>query len=281
MRRLCAKAPASLLAADRATLALPSDIDNARAERLAARRQAEESVMVREVDEAVRKEEFSELARRYAVPAGLAILAVLLALGGWLFWKDRQAAEQEVRSEQLVSALDELEGGSPEQAAKELAVIAEEGDGVAALSARLAQAGLALRGEKRPEAIAIFREISADESAPKPYRDVATVRLAAAEFEDVPPQTIIDRLKPLAVPGNPWFGSAGEMVAMAYLKQDRTDLAGPLLVQIARDEAVPATLRSRTRQIAGLLGFDAVDEDDLSLGANPPAGGSAPAPQQD
>ena len=260
-------------------MALPTNIDNARAERLAARRQAEESVMVREVDEAVRQEEFGELARRYAVPVGLGVLAILLALGGWLFWQERQGSEQEARSEQLVSALDELEGGSPDQAAKELAAIAEDGDGIAALSARLGQAGLALRGEKRPEAIAIFREISADESAPKPYRDVATIRLAAAEFEDVPPQTIIDRLKPLAVPGNPWFGSAGEMVAMAYLKQDRTDLAGPLLVQIARDEAVPPTLRSRTRQLAGLLGFDAVNEGDLSLGGTPPA--AAARPQQD
>jgi hypothetical protein len=261
-------------------LALPSDIDNARAERAAVRRQAEESVMVREVNEAVRKEEFSELARRYAVPVGLAILAVLLALGGWLFWKDRQAAEQEAQSEQLVSALDELEGGSPEQAAKELAAIAEDADGVALLSARLAQAGLALRGERRDEALTIYREISADAAAPKPYRDIATIRLAAAEFEDVPPQTIVDRLKPLAVPGNPWFGSAGEMVAMAYLKQNRTDLAGPLLVQIARDDAVPPTLRSRTRQLAGLLGFDAVDEGDLALGGPSPTAAAA-APQQD
>ena len=47
---------------------------------------------------------------------------------------------------------------------------------------------------------------------------------------------------------------------MAYLKQGRNDLAGPLFAAIAKDENVPATLRSRARQMAGLLGFDAIDD---------------------
>jgi hypothetical protein len=258
-------------------LAPPTDYDTARAERLAVRRQAEETVLVREIDEAVRKEEFASTMRRYAVPIGLGVLALVLALGGWLLWRDWQANAAEKRSEQLVIALDEMESGSREQAEKGLAAIAGGGDDAAALSAKLAQAGLALRGERRDEALAIYRGISTDTGAPGPYRDLATIRLAAAEFEDVPPQAIIDRLKPLAVPGNPWFGSAGEMVAMAYLKQNRADLAGPLLVQVARDDAVPPTLRSRTRQLAGVLGFDAVDDADLQLEAPAGAGPAAPA----
>ena len=76
---------------------------------------------------------------------------------------------------------------------------------------------------------------------------------------------MIDRLKPLATPGNPWFGSAGELVAMAYLKQGKQDLAGPLFAAIAKDEDVPQTLRSRTRQMAGLLGYDAVVDVDETL----------------
>jgi hypothetical protein len=76
---------------------------------------------------------------------------------------------------------------------------------------------------------------------------------------------VVDRLKPLAVPGNPWFGSAGELVGMAYLRQGKNDLAGPLFAAIAKDESVPASLRSRTRQLAGLLGYDAVVDVDAAL----------------
>jgi len=81
----------------------------------------------------------------------------------------------------------------------------------------------------------------------------------------LPPQQIIDRLKPLATPGNPWFGSAGEMVGMAYLKQNKRNLAGPLFAAIAKDEDVPQTLRSRARQLAGLLGYDAVTDVDETM----------------
>ena len=74
------------------------------------------------------------------------------------------------------------------------------------------------------------------------------------------PDAVVARLKPLAVPGNPWFGSAGELVGMAYLKQGNTALAGPLFGAIARDTKTPDTLRARARQEAGLLGYDTIDD---------------------
>ena len=80
------------------------------------------------------------------------------------------------------------------------------------------------------------------------------------QFDDLDPQVVIDRLGPLAQADNAWFGSAGELVAMAYLEQDRAEQAGPLLVEIARNEDVPESLRARTRQLAGFLGYDAVED---------------------
>jgi len=248
-------------------------------DRKARRGQAEQDVLMREVDEAVRKDRMDHAVRNYALPIGAAVLVLLLALGGWLWWQSHQDGAMETRSEALVTAFDELQGGSADSAAEKLAPIVESGDGAAALSASIAQSGIALRQQRRGDAIAVFRRIADDADAPRPYRDLAAVRLSAAEFESAQPQAIVDRLKPLAVPGNPWFGSAGELVAMAYLKQNKPELAGPLLAQIARDEAVPATLRARTRQLAGLLGYDAVDDVNATLAAmrNGPAAAAAPA----
>ena len=156
---------------------------------------------------------------------------------------------------------------------------ADSGDTATAYSAKMARAGVALRQNRRQEAVAIFDEVAADDDAPQPYRDLATIRSVAARFEELPPQQVVDRLKPLATPGNPWFGSAGELVGMAYLKQGKTNLAGPLFAAIAKDDDVPQTLRSRDRQLAGLLGYDAVENVDETLadmrndeqGATPPA----------
>ena len=41
---------------------------------------------------------------------------------------------------------------------------------------------------------------------------------------------------------------------------NRRDLAGTLFGQMARDENVPATIRQRAVQMAGVLGVDAVDQ---------------------
>ena len=103
------------------------------------------------------------------------------------------------------------------------------------------------------------------------------MREIAATYDTRKPDEIIARLKPLAVPGNAYFGSAGEMVAMAYLDQGKRKEAGALFAQIAKSEEVPEALRSRTRRMAGLLGVDAIEDVDKVLEeSQAPAG---PAPQ--
>ena len=79
---------------------------------------------------------------------------------------------------------------------------------------------------------------------------------------------VIRRLGPLARPGQPWFGSAGEMVGLAHLKMRRPDLAGAMFQRIGRDESVPASIRTRAVQMAGSLGYDAMPEQEA--GATPP-----------
>jgi len=84
--------------------------------------------------------------------------------------------------------------------------------------------------------------------------------LNVTEGSRVKKDDVIARLEPMAVPGKPFFGSAGELVAMAYVEQGKENLAGPLFAEIARDKNAPDALRARARQIAGLMGTDAIDD---------------------
>jgi hypothetical protein len=45
---------------------------------------------------------------------------------------------------------------------------------------------------------------------------------------------------------------------MAHLESGNRAEAGKLFAQIAKDEDLPETLRSRARQMAGLMGVDAI-----------------------
>ena len=245
-------------------------------EKKAERDAAQQDVFMREVDDALRQDEMANLFKRFGIPVLTAVVVALLGLGGYLWWQHSQQTAEAERGEKLVMALDQLEAGHLDTADKQLVPIADEGGG-SEIAAKFARAGIALRQKHNDEAIALYSEIAADEKAPKPFRDLAIIRKVAAGFDKMKPGEAVEQLKPLAVPGNPWFGPAGELLGMAYLKQGKDDLAGPLFAKIARDEDSPESLRARTRQLAGLLGVDAIDDPKEVAGEGP----EAPVPAQE
>jgi hypothetical protein len=240
--------------------------------------QAQQDVFVREVDDALREDQLKEALQRHGRIAVVALGAALLALGGFLWWREHQQAAAGEAGEKLTVALDQVEAGRLAPAATALVPLAKDGPDGARAAAQLLQAGIALEQGRRADAARIYAAVAGDGDTPKPYRDLATLRAVATEFDSLPPATVIARRKPLAAPGNPWFGRAGELVGAAYLKQGRGDLAGPLFAAIAKDPGVPDTLRGRARQLAGMLGVDAIVDVDRALADSPVAGAPAPQP---
>lgn len=234
-------------------------------------------MFIREVDEAVRHDQAVKMARKYGWPLGIGMVLGLAAFGGYLFWDHQREAAMEQSSEQLIGAIDELEAGNLSAADEKLSPLTGEGSAGSVAAARLMKAGIALQDGRTDDAVALYEQVAADAEAPQPMRDLAAIRSVAAQYDKMDPAKVIERLGPLAVQDNPWFGSAGELVAMAYLEQGSEDQAGPLLAEIAKDEDVPESLRARTRQMAGLLGYDAVVDVEETLEQIAPQRAGAPA----
>jgi len=229
------------------------------------REAAADDVLLREVDEAVRQEELADVMNKYGKPILAVVILGLAAFAGYLFWDGQREEAQEKQSETLTSALDQIEAGNLETATTTLQPIADEGSGGAKASALLLQAGIAMEAGRTEEATQIFAQIAGDGNMPQVLRDLATIREIAATFDSRDPAEIIERLSPMAVPEHAYFGSAGEMVAMAYLDQGKQQEAGTLFAEIAKNEDVPESLRSRARRLAGLYGVDAVVDVDEVL----------------
>lgn len=219
---------------------------------------------MREVDEAVRQDEVGDFAKKYGWPLGIAFALAMAIFGGFLFWQDRSENDLERQSEALVQAIDELDAGNADIADEELAALAE-GEGGAATMARMLRAGIAAERGDTETAATLYEQVSSNGDLPAELRDIATIRSVTARFDQMQPQEVIDAVGPLAVPDNPYYGSAGELVAHAYLAMGRNDDAGTLLIDLAADESVPASIRGRARQLAGLLGFDAIEDVDATL----------------
>lgn len=253
-------------------MALPPDRSLAPEDKRARAQAAQDDVLLREVDDAVRQDQYAQAAQRYGRSAGAALVVALALFAGYLFWDNRQDAAHEKDSEALVGALDQVERGNLASASTALdPLIADGSDGPQA-AAQLLKAGIAMEQAKPEEAAKIYDAVAANGDAPQALRDLATIRAVTARYDKLAPADVIAQLKPLAVPGNAWFGPAGEMVAMAYLDQGKDAEAGALFAAVSKDKNSSDTLKSRTRQMAGLLGVDAIDDVDTVL-ERPAAGG--------
>lgn len=241
-------------------MALLPDKNATNQDKNAARLAAQQDVFLREVDDALRQDQVEGFVANYGKPLAAAIALGLAAFGGWLYWDHHQTKQLEANSEAFTQALDSVQASNLDAAKAKLTPLAANGSDANATSARLMLAGIALEQSRKADALKLYRQVAADDKAPQPLRDLANVREVAADFDAMKPQDVVDRLKPLAAPGNPWFGVAGELVGMAYLKQGKQDQAGPLFAAIAKDEDVNDGLRSRARQLAAVLGVDAVDD---------------------
>ncbi|MXP31864.1 tetratricopeptide repeat protein [Erythrobacter jejuensis] len=246
----------------------------------AQKKAAEDEALLREVDDAVRQDQYETFGKTYGRPLAAALVLGLAGFGGYLWWDSQQQAAMEQDSEVLISALDQIEAGNLETASDTLQPLVESDNDAARSAALLMQGGSASERGDAAAAARLFGQVSTDTNAPQPYRDLATIRMVAVEFDTLDPEQVITRLKPIAVPDNAFFGSAGELVAMAYLEQGKRDEAGALFSAIAKDDETPSSLRSRARQMAGMLGVDAIEDVDEVLEEVGADTGAAPAAGQ-
>jgi hypothetical protein len=212
---------------------------------------------LREVDENLRRDQLQDMAKKYGAWIGAAVVLLLVAIGGWIYWQDRQQKAAAQDSEVLAQIYTDIGAGRVANVPQRLDALAAESEGALKASAMLARAAVAVEQNDRAAATTKFNQIAADEELPQPYRDLGLVRATAMEFDTMRPEQVIARLQPLTKPGNPWFGSAGELTAMALVKQGKKLEAGRLFAAIAADQQVPESIRARSVQIAGTLGVDA------------------------
>jgi hypothetical protein len=232
------------------------------------KRAASDEAFLREVDDAVRAGDLENFWKRYGRWLLAAVVAGLLAFGGWIYWQNQQQEAADNQGETFTLAVEKLQNGKVKEAKADFLKLAKaEQPGYRAM-AQILLANLDAADGNSKKALADYAKIAADESLPKPFRDMALIRQTAAEFDTLPPQQVIDRLKPLAKPDTPWFGSAGEMTAIAYMKMGKDNLAGPIFAQIAKQKDLPEGLRARSQQMAGALGVDTVQLDVKPAGAS-------------
>lgn len=216
-----------------------------------------EDAFLREVDEEVRRDQLGQIWDRFGIVIIVAVLAVLGSLAGWLWWQDQQAKAAGAAGEQLSRAIDKISVGDNAAARPIIADLKAGGPSAHASLARFMEAADQIAIGDEEKAAASLQALVDDGKLAQPLRDAALLKLVRLRFDALPPADVVAKLKPLAVPGNAWFGLAGETTALAHIKAGTPEPAQPILIAIVKDQSLPASLRNRAAQLAISIGVDA------------------------
>lgn len=211
---------------------------------------------VREVDENLRRDQLRDFFKTYGNWLIAAVVLFLAASGAFIWWQQHKVQRAEGEVEQLAQIYKDVGTGDTSKAPQQLDELSKSGSKGVRASALFARAAVALQQNDTKSASGIYKSIADDSGLPQPYRDAALVREVALDFDQLQPQEVVARLGPLTKAGEPWFGTAGEMTALALLKQGKKQEAAQLFATVAKDPGVPQAIRARAAQLAGSLGVD-------------------------
>ncbi|MBW0144379.1 tetratricopeptide repeat protein [Sphingomicrobium clamense] len=210
----------------------------------------------REVDENYRRDRAADFARTYGKWIAIGVIAILAVVAAFLFWQNQQAQKAGEQVEELAKVMTDFVDGERVGLDERLQAVASDSDGATKAAALMTEAALAMDAGDRTKATEIYRAVAADGDLPQPFRDVAVIRDVQLTFDTAEPADIIAKLQPLAQPGKPFYGSAGELTAAAMLKMGREQEAGQIFAQLANDSVVPQTIQTRAAQMASSLGVE-------------------------
>lgn len=237
-----------------------------------------DEAFLREVSEELRREQIANFGKRWGRWIIGVVVVGLAAFGGWLWWHAHRQSVAAEQGGQIRQALDAVAGNNMAAAEPPLADIAQSDIGGYRATALFTQANIALSRNDLKTAAARFAEVANDEKLPPSIRNLALIRQTVAEFDTLQPRQIVDRLRPLAVKGQPFYGTAGELTAAAYLRMNQGALAAKLFSDLSSDPDVPETIRKRAVQMTGVLSAEAAAAD---TGGNNQGAAKAPAASKD
>lgn len=211
------------------------------------------SDVFQEVDEDLRRDQFTKLWKRYGIFVIAGAVAIVAATGGYVAWKNYRTKQLMAQGDAFIQALVLRADGQTREAVDAFAALADgTNDGIGTL-ARFNQAAiLAERGEAA-EAVKVYDGIAAD-AQQKALRDIAVLSAVALSLETVDAGESQARLEPLMAPGNPFRYSAQELSAIIALRAGDTAKARDLLKALAGDEAAPSSIRGRAEELLQAAG---------------------------
>jgi hypothetical protein len=231
-------------------------------------------ILIQEVDEDLRREEYLKLWRRYGAAAIAIAVAVVVVFAGWQAWLGWQKDQRDQAAARYAAAVALIDAGKTKEAEAALAAI-EGGDKGFAILAGMSRAQLLAKDGDLKGAMAAYEQIAASD-APELLRDLAALKEGLLALS-LPGDTgaVENHIAGLAVAGQPWYYQATEEMALFARKKGDDKHAVELFKRLADDAHAPQQMRARAAEmLAALAPPSAVAASDAAPAAAPAAEGA-------
>ncbi|ESR23611.1 tetratricopeptide repeat protein [Lutibaculum baratangense] len=217
------------------------------------------SDIFREVDEEVRREQYTALWKRFAPFIIAVALLIVAGVGGWRAWEWYEARRAAEAGSLYFEAVGLATQGQHEPASQAFAEIARDGGAYSALASLRHASELAAAGD-RDGAVAAYDAVANDASVPRLMRGLASIRAGYLLVDSAEPLQLSERLGPyLGDDESPWRNSALEIVGLAQYRAGDYDAASSSFEQVLADPAAPPSLLQRAEMMFTLLAAGAPD----------------------
>ncbi len=208
---------------------------------------------IREVDEAVRQDQYKKLWDQYgvyALVAALLVVAGVAAYKGWTYWRERQAGESGAKFSQAL-AMDE---GPDAAKAKDLFTsLAENGPRGYRALARFQLAAAEAKAGDTDKAVADYDALANDPSVDDILRGHATLQAAALRLDKADYAEMQQRLKGLVDSNSSWSFSAHELLGLSAYRTNDMREAEKQFSALLANQATPPNLRERADMMLALI----------------------------
>ena len=209
--------------------------------------------LFQEIDDELRQDKASRLWRVYGKYVVATAIVIIISVGGYKFWQQKQLDDGEKASIAYEAALARSASGDYKGAIDQLN---EEEIRTAAGYAVLSQmqkANLAMKINDFEAALITFKDIAENDNYPQSIKEWASFRYAAVRVEKQIDSNALADLDSLIATDSPWRFLAKEIKAIKEIETGNKSGAKAIFSELADDENAPERLRVRAAEFLKTL----------------------------
>ena len=207
----------------------------------------------REVDEAVRHDQYKKLWDKYGIAIlvlGALVIVSVAGYKGWAFWQERQSQEAGGKFTQALS----LEAGTDQEKAREaFASLAADGPRGYQVLARFQLASNEAKAGDTDKAVASYDALATDGSVDPILQGLATLQAATLRLDSADYAEMERRLKGLIDGNSAWRFSARELLGLSAYRQNDMRTAEEQFSALLSTQGTPQNLRDRANMMLTLI----------------------------